>query len=118
MNKYEKIYAIAHKKRGKASWLDGAIAALAIDLEEATGKPAEISGPYGLRAEVYIYVGDDFIRLTPEFPEDGLKLYYDTGKTTNDYQPGTLGDWNGMNNVRAELPDTLEEIIKLLRPKN
>lgn len=118
MNKYEKIYLKAYEKRGTAHWLDGAVAALAVDLEEVTGKHVEISGPFGLRAEVLLYVGDDFIRLTPAFPEaEGFKLYYDTGETTNAYQPGMLGDWNGMNNVSAPLPDTLDEIIKLLRPK-
>lgn len=118
MNKYEKIYLKAYEKRGRANWLDSAVSSLAVDLEEATGKPVTISGPLGLRAEVYIDVGDDFIRLTPAFPEDeGFRLYYDTGETTNTYQMGTLGDWNGMNNVSAPLPDTLEEIIKLLRPK-
>lgn len=116
MNKYERIYAEACKKNQYASWLDSAIAALAADLSEATGKPVKISGPFGLRAEVWITVGDRFIRLTPDFPDLQLKLYYDTGEMTNDYQPGTLGDWNGMNNVRAPLPDTLDEIIGLLRP--
>ncbi len=116
MNKYEKIYIKAAKKSGHASWLDTAITPLAVDLEEATGKPVEISGPFGLRAEVWVKVGEDFIRLTPEFPEGGFKLYYDTGETTSTFQPGTLGDFNGMNNVSAPLPDTLEEIIKLLRP--
>ncbi len=116
MNKYEKIYIKAAEKTGHASWLDTAIASLAVDLEEATGKPVEISGPYGLRAEVWVKVGGDFIRLTPEFPDGGFKLYYDTGEATNTYQPGTLGYFNGMNNVSVPLPDTLEEIIKLLRP--
>lgn len=116
MNKYEKIYCKAYEKRGHASWLDSAIASLAVDLEEATGKQAEISGPFGIRAEVWISVGDNFIRLTPEFPDGQLKLYYDTGEMENTYQPGTLGDFNGMNNVREPVPDTLEEIVKLLRP--
>lgn len=115
MNKYERSYELANRK-SSASWYDTAIAPLAADLEAATGKPAKISGPFGLRAEVYIDVGGDFIRITPEFPDDGLKLYYDTGAMTQTYQPLTLGDCNGMNNVRAPLPDTLEEIVKLLRP--
>lgn len=118
MNKYEKIYCKAYEKRGSASWLDSAVAALAVDLEEATGENTEISGPFGLRAEVWIDVGENFIRITPEFPDNQLKLYYDTGEVGDTYQPGTLGDFNGMNNVRAPLPDTLEEILKLLRPKN
>lgn len=122
MNKYEKIYLKAQEKSGHASWLDSAVAALAIDLEESTGEPVEIGGPFGLRAEVYITVGEKgaegrrFLRVTPEFPDGGFKLHYDTGETVERYGAGTLGDWNGMNNVSAPMPDTLEEIIQILRP--
>lgn len=117
MNKYENIYIKAAQKSGRAHWIDSAIAALAVDIEEATGKPTEISGPFGLRAEIYLRAGDDYIIITPEFPEEEkIELYYDTGKFTDAYQPGTIGCINGMNNIRAPLPDTLDEIIGLLRP--
>lgn len=116
MNKYERIYLKAAEKKGRAHWLDAAIAPLAVDLEERTGEPVEISGPFGLRAEVYIKVGEKrFINVTPEFPDGGFRLYYDTGRMSGDYQPGTLGDFNGMNNIREPLPDTLDEIIGCLR---
>ena len=122
MNKYEKIYLKAQEKSGRASWIDSAIASLAIDIEESTGEPVEIRGPFGLRAEVYITVGEKdsegrrFLLLTPEFPDCGFKLYYDTGETVERYGAETLGDFNGLNNVSAPLPDTLEEIIQILRP--
>ena len=123
MNKYEKIYLKAAKKHEAASWIDTAIASLAVDMEEQTGLPVTVSGPFGLRAQVTLYVGEDreqrkgrLITLTPYFPDNGFKLYYDTGRRGDRYAPGTLGDFNNLNNEAAPLPDTLEEIISLLRP--
>lgn len=121
MNKYEKIYLKAAERSSRASWMDCAITALALDIEEATGKPVTISGPFGIRCEVLICVGEEkserkFIRVTPEFPGKGFKIYYDTGETKDRFAPGTIGYINGMNCVSAPLPDTLEEILKLLKP--
>lgn len=116
MSKYTKIYERACKENPHASWYSTAICALAEDLAEYTGKKTKIHGPFGLRAAVYIDVGEDFILLTPEFHNGGLTLYYDTGEQTQQWQPNSLGDYNGMNNVRASLPDALEEIVKVLRP--
>lgn len=115
MNKYEKIYLKAAEKRS-ASWLDSAIAALAVDLEEYIGKPVEVSGPFGLRAEVMFKVGDTYTIITPSFDkkDGGFKLYYDTGKQTEGYPPQSLGAWNGFNNVQAPLPDTFEEISAII----
>lgn len=113
MNKYEKIYIKAAEKQ-QASWLDSAVAALAVDLEEYTGETVAVSGPFGLRAEVMVKVGNTYTIITPSFENDGFKLYYDTGETTGEYQPQTLGDWNGLNNVQAPLPDTLMEIAAIM----
>jgi len=116
MNKYEEIYLAARQNQGFVSWIDVAVPALAFDIEKATGKPVRISGPCGIRAEVYVDVGDKYICLTPEFCGEKLILYFDTGEITDTYAPDTLGAINGMNNVRARLPGTLDEIIKVLRP--
>lgn len=116
MNKYEKIYLKATKRGGgsAASWPDSSVAALAVDLEEHTGKPVEVSGPFGLRAEIVIKAGDICTIITPSFENGSFKLYYDTGERTGQYQPNTLGDWNGFNNVQAPLPDTFEEIAAVI----
>lgn len=114
MNKYEEIYQRA-AKHGNTHWRDSAIAALASDLEEATGKPVIVGGPYGLRAEVMIEVGKSYLLITPEFPDGNLRLYYDTWETTNDYPKESLGSWNNIHHVRAPLPDSMEDIVKLLR---
>ena len=35
-------------------------------------------------------------------------------QTLNLFAPGSLGDFNGMNNVTALLPDTIQEIANVL----
>lgn len=117
MNKYERIYKKACEKRGSASWLDSAVAALAVDLEEHTGKPVDVSGPFGLRAEVTLNVGGTYTTISPSFEKGELKLYYDTGEKSKRYKPQTLGDFNGFNNVQAALPDTFEEIVAIFTRK-
>lgn len=116
MSKYEGIYNNAVKQRGHASWIETAVYSLAVDLGEYTGLPTRVAGPFGLRASVDVRVDESrFVRLTPEFPDEGLRLYYDTGERTDTFQPGTLGDMNGFNNVVAPLPDTLAGIVGVLR---
>lgn len=90
-NKYEKIYRLANKKTGRAKWMEAAVFPLAVDLEEFTGQPVGVSGPYGLRVEVHIRLGEKVITITPEFPDDRLELYYDTGEITDKYAPDTRG---------------------------
>ena len=126
MNKYESIYNEAVKKNKRARWYDTAIMALATDLQQATGLTAKASGPFGLRAECPIYLNEGggtgerkVIYITPNFESSPagtrLTLYYDTGETTKTYAPGTMGDLNGFNNLSERLPDTLEDILPLLR---
>lgn len=120
MNKYEKIYLEA-EKLGRSSWVKTSVAALAVDLEEATGKPVSISGPFGLRAAVYITIGKDaendrtFMCVTPDFSNGSFRLFYDTEKSVKRYAPDTIGGLNGFNIITAPMPDTLEEIIALFR---
>lgn len=66
---YLKAAAISHGSN--ASWIDSTVAALAVDLEEYTGKPVAVSGPYGLRAEVMLKVGEGYTTITPSF-QDGV----------------------------------------------
>lgn len=116
MNKYEKIYlkATQRSKGSVASWLDSAVSALAIDLEEYTGEIMEVGGPYGLRAEAIISSNSYILILTPDFNSGTLKLYYDTGEKTDKHQPNTIGEINGFNNLQAPLPETLEEIVAIM----
>lgn len=115
MNRYVKIYYDAYDRDG-TNWKDSAAAALAADLGKAIGEPTRISGPFGLRSEVIIEVGKKRIIITPEFSDNHqFMLFCDTGEKTNDYPAVSLGAWNNMDNIRIELPDTLDEIIKYLR---
>ena len=116
-NKYEKIYRLANEKTGRAKWMETAVFPLAVDLEEFTGQPVSVSGPYGLRAAVYIGLGEKAITITPEFPDDRLELYYDTREITGEYAPDTIGDFNGFNNKQARLPQKIEGIAVLFHGK-
>lgn len=115
MNKYEKIYNLAARKNPNVRWIDSAIIALVVDIEEYTKEPVQISGPFGLRAEVMINVGISYLTIIPSFDSGILKLYYDTGQKIEKFSPLSIGDINGFNNVQAPLPDTLEEIIDIIR---
>lgn len=126
MNKYEKLYTEACKDGKNPHWLDTSIRPLAADLAEATKLAAKVSGPFGLRAECVIYLNENgaegkrkYLVITPWFncedEETEIILCYDTGEVKNKYEPNTLGDFNGMNNVMKRLPETLPEIVSILR---
>ena len=116
MNKYEKIYlkATQRSKDTIVSWLDSAIAALAVDLEEYLGERVDVGGPYGLRAEVVISSSSYILTITPSFTDGKLSLYYDTGKVGKRHPAGSIGATNGFNNVQAPLPDTFAEIVRVM----
>lgn len=114
MNKYEELYQRAAAQDSRANWIGTAITALAMDIEKRTGQQVKVSGPFGLRAEVMLCTEDKIIVITPWFMESQLHLHYDTGQMKNEYAPNTLGDYNGMNNITAPLPDTVEEIIAVM----
>ncbi len=116
MNKYEKIYAkAAQRSNGStASWLDSAIAALAVDLEEYFGEDMSIGGPYGLRAEVVISSSNWTLTVSPCFTDGKLRLYYDTGEIVGRHPAGSIGELNGFNNAQAPLPDDFEDIANVM----
>lgn len=116
MNKYERLYELAYKHDTRASWYRTAIAALAADIQEVTGENTTYSGPYGLRAEVVISTKSKIIIVTPDFSGEHLMLWYDTGEVNRKYEPNTIGDYNGFNNVTARLPDTIEKIVSVMLP--
>lgn len=37
-----------------------------------------------------------------------------TGKTTNEYKPGSIGYYNGFNNIYTDMPKTINEIMQYL----
>ena len=120
MNKYERIYKKASSRANgsNASWLDAAIAPLALDIEERTGEETTIGGPLGLRAEVYIETKSRVIIITPNFEDGEFKLYYDTGDKKGLFKPNTLGGINGFDNVHERLPEKLDEIIEVMQKRH
>ena len=113
------------KKRKKVyysfSWRDDVVVRLMKDLEEKTGLTGEIYGPYGLRAATSIYLREDMTKgiceqttLSIELEEREDGTYYHTGKYSNQFASGTIGEINGMNHIMAPLPETIDEIVKVL----
>lgn len=108
------------------NWVKGIVEPLAEVLAERSGLKYEIYGPFGIRCSTSIYLRADMSRsiteqetrsitLTPATSEDGTEYCnYDTGEKIDSYEAGSIGWLNGFNNKSAPLPDTLEEIEKLL----
>lgn len=47
--------------------------------------------------------------------ENETEVHYATGEETNEFPKDSIGYLNGFNRVRKPLPDSLDEIIKVLR---
>lgn len=107
-------------------WVDLIVKPLADALSAYTGKSAQVLGPCGLRAEVSIHLKDnpdddimhrayDYITLVPDVTGDSVVMHYDTGCIVRDCVPGSIAEWNHFGNETLPLPDTIEEIVALLR---
>lgn len=55
--------------------------------------------------------------LEEDYSGEHLTLRYETGECTDRYEPGTVGFINGLNNITAPLPDSVEEILALFRTR-
>jgi hypothetical protein len=105
---------------------------LARAVKERCGfKAFEVYGPFGLENEISVYFaneGEDGNIAICKVETWGLTLHircrdnaevthleYWTGETTDEFEKGSIGYLNGMNNVYAKLPTDLDEIIKVLR---
>lgn len=107
-----------------SGWIETIVKPLMRDLEKHTGLHGEIYGPFGLCCKTTIYLREDMERsitkqstlhITIEPPMDNGKIYYETGEVKEGYAKGSIGELNGMNMVMAELPDTIEEIVAVLK---
>ena len=99
---------------------------LADELARRTGKHPQLSGPAGLGSKLTIALVDNpdkrsyeqeslEITVEPAFEDDHMVFNYETGEVSDRYEPGTVGYVNGLNNITARLPDSVEEILGLLR---
>lgn len=132
-----------HKKRLRkledehVGWYDGVLVPMAENISKAIAMPYEIYGPFGLSCStsVYFFVNGTIGDICKD-PTLGLTIYpeylyeynssiksrffllYDTGERTRQYAEGTIGEMNDGNVVKAPLPDSIDEIVNLLRRHN
>lgn len=117
-NKLEK-----HKKK-YLNWIDGIVIPLAKELSKRFNLSYEIYGPFGLCCETSIYLKEDknksiteqttfSITVEPKDLSIG-ELVYRTGERTNKYPQGSIGELNGFDCITKPMPDTIDEIIKLM----
>ena len=125
---YKKKIEKLNKQRERfysVSWIDEIIHPLAQQLAMRMNKKYDIYGPFGLGCRTSIYLFDDenksitdqdtwSITLLPDDLRNGI-IRYETGEMKKEYASGTIGEMNGFNNITADVPDTIEEIEKLLR---
>lgn len=121
------IEKLKNKKENEyAYWFDDVVTPLMNDLAKFAGDGwyGEIYGPFGVQCETSIYLRKDMSKSICEQPTYRLCIYppddngvmkYQTDECINKYPKGSLGELNGMNYVKALLPDTVEEIWKLMR---
>ena len=89
--------------------------------EELKTNGFEIYGPFGLDCQTSIYFKDENgeakygITLFPTFREDNLDLEYWTGEYYGGYEENSIGHLYRFDEVRSALPDSIDEIIKVLR---
>jgi hypothetical protein len=118
---YEEMGALDY-----GNWMSDVLWPLADELARRTGKHPQLSGPAGLGSKLTIALVDDRdkrsyeqesleITVEPVFEDDCMVFNYETGAVSDRYKPGTLGHLNGLNNITAPLPDSVEEILVLLR---
>ena len=134
------IKRLEKKKRKIGGWIDNLVIPLAkILMPLLECESYEILGPFGLRGETSIWFKkpnstaqycDYRLCLTVETKYDKNYTYkgsycspvmnevylsYDTGKRNNEYQEGSIGYLNGYNNVEAPLPESIDEIVKIIK---
>lgn len=114
------------RSRPTVDWKKEVIEPLAAELAKQTGKPAKVFGPCGIGAKVTIVLLDNpavshldqntlELVIEPEFEDGHMVFYYETGETCDRYKPDSIGALNGLNNVTARLPDSVNEILKLFK---
>ena len=121
MSIYEEMGALDY-----GNWMSDVLWPLADELARRTGKHPQLSGPAGLGSKLTIALVDNpdkrsyeqeslEITVEPAFEDERIFFNYETGEVSDRYEPGTVGYVNGFNNITARLPDSVEEILGLLR---
>lgn len=115
----------------RVTWPDKLVQPLAEELSRrSTKKNFTVIGPGGLSCSTYIVLHDDpeYVTLSrrketylelvvqPENLDGSITLCYETGEENDCYAKGSIGQIGGLNRITEPLPDSVEEIEKLLRP--
>ncbi len=114
------------RKMPVVNWKDEVVVPLAAELAKRLSKKQMVLGPCGIGAKVRICLVDNpdilltqqdclEIVIVPDFENGRMVFNYETGETDDRYERGTIGYMNGLNNITARLPDSIEEIAGLLR---
>ena len=136
------IARLEKKKSKLGGWHANLVIPLAEVLTPLLGcDKYEILGPFGLRAETSIWFKkkdstakycDYSLSLTVhnEWEKDNyykgqycmstmksVHLRYDTCERDNSYQNGSIGELNGFNKIEAPLPESIDEIIELIKSR-
>jgi len=99
-------------------WKDFILLPLVREVGMRLNMEYEVSGVFGLRLECYITVKDEnnsyICCTTPGFCGDEFfSLYYDTGERIKPRH----NDLNGFDNVVKPLPESIEELIELMKER-
>ena len=136
------IARLEKKKSKLGGWHDNLVIPLAEILTPLLDcERYEILGPFGLRAETSIWFKkkdstakycDYSLTLTihNEWDKDNyykgqycmstmksVHLRYDTYKRDNSYAHGSIGELNGFNKIEAPLPESIDEIVKIIKSR-
>ena len=118
-------------KGWEENWVKYVAKPLAEELRKLTGKKLwTILGPDTLSPyNTYVILHDEDadsgteqpcleIVLRPGFRDDfiSLNLVYETGEYTDEHYIGEWGQFKDLNAVTAPLPDSIEDVAKLLKP--
>ena len=136
------IARLEKKKSKLGGWHDNLVIPLAEILTPLLEcESYEILGPFGLRAETSIWFKkkdstakccDYSLSLTihNEWETDhnykerycmgamkSVQLRYDTYQRDNSYAHGSIGELNGFNKIEAPLPESIDEIVKIIKSR-
>ena len=137
------ISKLEKKKSRIGGWFDTLLKPLANILTPLLDcEKYEILGPFGLRGETSIWFKkkdsdakycDYSLTITLHNEWDNNSIYkdrycmssmksvelrYDTGVRDNSYQHGSIGELNGFNKIESPLPESIEDIVNLIKAKS
>lgn len=118
---------LSRKTGTRPDWKAEVVLPLAKELAKRKGLKPKVMGPMGLASRVIIALVEDLgenpskqehyrLTLQPDVQPGGkILLRYETGETEDSkYPKGSLGAMSGLDLVTAPLPDSIDEVEKLL----